>query len=137
MPILSIILGLPGEDEAGLAATLDFASRAALCGVQLSFHLVNPQPGCGLGDGLMPPPPPPPPPPLETDGLGLSDASDARLLSENSTEFSLRCPVSRSSAGVGAAAAIGSAAPNRPPSSAPATGPARFTCWARRIHVYR
>ncbi len=50
-PILSLILGLPGEGEAGLRATLDLALRASLAaGVHLSFHLVNPQPGCGLGE---------------------------------------------------------------------------------------
>lgn len=50
-PILSFIVGLPGEDEAALARTLDLAADAALrAGVNLSFHLVNPQPGCGLGE---------------------------------------------------------------------------------------
>ncbi len=50
-PILSIILGLPGEDDLALARTLELAARAALAGgVQLSFHLVNPQPGCRLGE---------------------------------------------------------------------------------------
>jgi len=50
-PILSLILGLPGEDEAGLRATLDLAASAVLVGgVHLSFHLVNPQPSCALGD---------------------------------------------------------------------------------------
>ena len=49
-PILSFILGLPGEDSAALALSLDMASDAALrAGVNLSFHLVNPQPGCELG----------------------------------------------------------------------------------------
>ena len=50
-PILSFILGLPGEGEAELAQTLDLAADAALrAGLNLSFHLVNPQPGCGLGE---------------------------------------------------------------------------------------
>lgn len=50
-PILSFILGLPGEGDDELALTLDLASDAALrAGLNLSFHLVNPQPGCGLGD---------------------------------------------------------------------------------------
>jgi hypothetical protein len=49
-PILSFILGLPGEDPKALALSLDLASNAALrAGVNLSFHLVNPQPGCELG----------------------------------------------------------------------------------------
>lgn len=51
VPILSLILGLPGEDERSLRMTLDFCARAARrTGVQLSLHLVNPQPGCGLGE---------------------------------------------------------------------------------------
>lgn len=50
-PILSLILGLPGEDGAALEASLDFCARAALrTGVNLSLHLVNPQPGCELGE---------------------------------------------------------------------------------------
>lgn len=50
-PILSLILGLPGEDDAALARSLDFCADAALrSGVQLSLHIVNPQPGCGLGE---------------------------------------------------------------------------------------
>lgn len=50
-PIVSLILGLPGEDRAALAATCEFAMHAALLGgVQLSFHLPNPQPGCKLGE---------------------------------------------------------------------------------------
>lgn len=50
-PILSFILGLPGEDEDALALSLDLASDAALrAGVNLSFHLPNPQPGCELGE---------------------------------------------------------------------------------------
>ncbi len=50
-PILSFIMGLPGEGDAELAQTLDLAADAALrAGLNLSFHLVNPQPGCGLGE---------------------------------------------------------------------------------------
>ncbi|MBL8863151.1 MAG: B12-binding domain-containing radical SAM protein [Planctomycetes bacterium] len=49
-PILSVILGLPGEGPAEREASLDFCARAALLGgVNVSLHLVNPQPGCGLG----------------------------------------------------------------------------------------
>ncbi len=49
--ILSLILGLPGEGDAELSRTLEFAMRASLrSGVQLSFHLVNPQPGCAYGE---------------------------------------------------------------------------------------
>jgi hypothetical protein len=51
VPILSLILGLPGEDDAALARTLDFCADASLrAGVNLSLHLANPQPGCELGD---------------------------------------------------------------------------------------
>ncbi|TDJ73665.1 MAG: B12-binding domain-containing radical SAM protein [Planctomycetota bacterium] len=54
-PILSLILGLPGEDEAALARSLDFCADAALrAGVNVSLHMVNPQPGCGLGEELGP-----------------------------------------------------------------------------------
>jgi hypothetical protein len=50
-PILSLILGLPGEDDASLAQTLALALDASLAaGCNLSLHLVNPQPGCGLGE---------------------------------------------------------------------------------------
>jgi hypothetical protein len=50
-PILSLVLGLPGEGDEELAASLDLCSRAALiAGVNISLHLVNPQPGCGLGE---------------------------------------------------------------------------------------
>jgi hypothetical protein len=50
-PILSLVLGLPGEGDDELAASLDLCSRAALtAGVNISLHLVNPQPGCGLGE---------------------------------------------------------------------------------------
>ncbi len=49
VPILSLILGLPGEGERELRATLDFCAECALrAGVQLSLHLVNPQPGCAM-----------------------------------------------------------------------------------------
>lgn len=51
VPILSLILGLPGEDDAALARTLDFCADASLrAGVNLSLHLANPQPGCELGE---------------------------------------------------------------------------------------
>ena len=50
-PILSFVLGLPGEGDAELARTLELAAAAGLrAGVQLSLHLPNPQPGCRLGD---------------------------------------------------------------------------------------
>lgn len=50
-PILSLILGLPGEDGPALARSLDLCSDAALrAGVNLSLHLPNPQPGCALGE---------------------------------------------------------------------------------------
>jgi radical SAM superfamily enzyme YgiQ (UPF0313 family) len=50
-PIISLILGLPGEGDTELRDTLDFAAEASTAGaVQLSFHLVNPQPGCDLGE---------------------------------------------------------------------------------------
>jgi radical SAM superfamily enzyme YgiQ (UPF0313 family) len=51
VPILSLILGLPGEDEHALRKSLDLCAAASLrAGVQISLHLVNPQPGCGLGE---------------------------------------------------------------------------------------
>lgn len=50
-PILSLILGLPGETDAELDATLELCVQSSLRGgVNLSLHLVNPQPGCGLGE---------------------------------------------------------------------------------------
>ncbi|TAJ20825.1 MAG: B12-binding domain-containing radical SAM protein, partial [Planctomycetota bacterium] len=50
-PILSLLLGLPGEDEAALERTLALALDASLlAGVNLSLHLPNPQQGCRLGD---------------------------------------------------------------------------------------
>ncbi len=50
-PILSLILGLPGEDWRGLTRTLELCADAALrAGVNISLHLPNPQPGCGLGE---------------------------------------------------------------------------------------
>ncbi len=51
VPILSMILGLPGEGENELAQTLDLCAAASLRkGVHVSLHLVNPQPGCALGE---------------------------------------------------------------------------------------
>jgi radical SAM superfamily enzyme YgiQ (UPF0313 family) len=50
-PILSLVLGLPGEGELELARTLDLCLDAALAApVHLSLHLPNPQPGCRLGE---------------------------------------------------------------------------------------
>ena len=50
-PILSLILGLPGEGPTELEESLELCLRASLAaGVNLSLHLPNPQPGCGLGE---------------------------------------------------------------------------------------
>jgi len=50
-PILSLVLGLPGEGDPELAHTLDLCLDAALAApVHLSLHLPNPQPGCRLGE---------------------------------------------------------------------------------------
>lgn len=50
-PILSLILGLPGEDESALEKSLDVCAAASLrAGVNVSLHLVNPEPGSGFGD---------------------------------------------------------------------------------------
>lgn len=52
-PILSLILGLPDEGDIELNETLAFCADAALRGgVNLSLHIVNPQPGCELGERL-------------------------------------------------------------------------------------
>ena len=49
VPILSLILGLPGEGEKQRAQSLDLCAQAALrASVNISLHLVNPQPGCAL-----------------------------------------------------------------------------------------
>jgi len=58
-PILSLILGLPGEGPDELEASLDLLVQSALrTGTQVSLHLPNPQPGCGLaethGEGARP-----------------------------------------------------------------------------------
>jgi len=58
-PILSLILGLPGEGEAELEASLDLVVQASLrVDAIVSLHLPNPQPGCGLaethGEGARP-----------------------------------------------------------------------------------
>jgi hypothetical protein len=50
-PILSLILGLPGEAQEQLEESLVLVSRAALItDVVISLHLPNPQPGCGLNE---------------------------------------------------------------------------------------
>jgi radical SAM superfamily enzyme YgiQ (UPF0313 family) len=54
-PILSFILGLPGEGDEELAASLDLCADASLrTGVNLSLHLANPQPSCELGKEYNP-----------------------------------------------------------------------------------
>lgn len=54
-PILSFILGLPGEGDEELAASLDLCADASLrTGVNLSLHLANPQPNCALGEDYNP-----------------------------------------------------------------------------------
>ncbi len=58
-PILSLILGLPGEGEAQLEESLELLSRASLItDAVISLHLPNPQIGCDLhrthGDGARP-----------------------------------------------------------------------------------
>jgi hypothetical protein len=58
-PILSLILGLPGEGEAQLEASLALIARASLLtDAWISLHLPNPQPGCALtethGQGARP-----------------------------------------------------------------------------------
>jgi hypothetical protein len=54
-PILSFILGLPGEGDDELAASLDLCADASLrTGVNLSLHLANPQPNCALGEDYNP-----------------------------------------------------------------------------------
>ena len=50
-PILSLILGLPGEGPAELEASLALVARASLVtDALISLHLPNPQPGCGLSE---------------------------------------------------------------------------------------
>lgn len=81
-PILSLILGLPGEDDEALEASLRFCARAALRGgVNLSLHLVNPQPGCALGEeyGDRARPVPDVPPDM---ALGAGTSSEERALIE-------------------------------------------------------
>lgn len=54
-PILSFILGLPGEGDEELTASLDLCADASLrTGVNLSLHLANPQPNCALGEDYNP-----------------------------------------------------------------------------------
>lgn len=88
-PILSLILGLPGETDEDLDASLTFCAQAALrAGVNLSLHLVNPQPGCALGEEFAADSQPVPGvPPDMALGAGLS-APEARLIAEHPDLFS-------------------------------------------------
>lgn len=81
-PILSLILGLPGEGDDELNESLEFCASAALrAGVNLSLHLVNPQPGCKLGEDLAEVSSPVPSvPPDMALGAGESPAEQALIL---------------------------------------------------------
>ncbi|MDB2576261.1 B12-binding domain-containing radical SAM protein [Planctomycetota bacterium] len=81
-PILSLILGLPGEGDDELNESLEFCASAALrAGVNLSLHLVNPQPGCALGEELgAESSPVPGVPPDMALGAGESAAERALIL---------------------------------------------------------
>ena len=81
-PILSLILGLPGEGDGELNESLEFCASAALrAGVNLSLHLVNPQPGCALGEELAESSSPiPGVPPDMALGAGESPAERALIL---------------------------------------------------------
>ncbi len=81
-PILSLILGLPGEGDAELNESLEFCASAALrAGVNLSLHLVNPQPGCKLGEDLAEVSSPVPSvPPDMALGAGESPGEQALIL---------------------------------------------------------
>jgi radical SAM superfamily enzyme YgiQ (UPF0313 family) len=81
-PILSLILGLPGEGDDELNESLEFCASAALrAGVNLSLHLVNPQPGCKLGEDLAEVSRPVPSvPPDMALGAGESPAEQALIL---------------------------------------------------------
>ena len=79
-PILSLILGLPGEDETSLGRTVQLALDASLrTGCNLSFHLVNPQPGCGLGETHGPGSTPLPDIPPDM-ALGAGESPEERAL---------------------------------------------------------
>ena len=81
-PILSLILGLPGEGDEELEESLAFCAAAALrAGVNLSLHLVNPQPGCALGEefGASSRPVPSVPPDM---ALGAGESAPERALIE-------------------------------------------------------